>query len=57
MNGERWDRLRLMTNQRIADSVEGLWETIAVCGRNHALGEVGAQFGFEVHPRAVGRQQ
>lgn len=57
MNSELWDRVRLMTNQRIADSVEGLWEAIAACGRNHALGEVGAQFGFEVHPRAVGRQQ
>ncbi|WP_028272462.1 hypothetical protein [Arthrobacter sp. UNC362MFTsu5.1] len=56
MDGQLWDKLRLMTNQRIADSIEGIWEAIAVCGRNHALGEVGGQFGFEVHPNAVGRQ-
>lgn len=56
MNGQLWDKLRLMTNQRIADSIEGIWEAIAVCGPNHAFGEVGGQFGFEVHPNAVGRQ-
>ena len=57
MNNDLWDSLQLMTNQRIAESIEGLWEAVAVCGRNHALGEVGDQFGFEVHPNAVGRQQ
>lgn len=56
VNGELWEKVRLMTNQRIAASIEGLWEAIAVCGRNHALGEVGAHFGFEVHPNAVGHQ-
>ncbi|GAA1811420.1 hypothetical protein GCM10009749_20580 [Agromyces neolithicus] len=39
-----------------ARSVYWLWEMTAVCGRNHALGETGRTFGFEVHPDAVGRQ-
>ncbi|SDU62839.1 hypothetical protein [Jiangella alkaliphila] len=43
-------------NERIALAVEQLWTMVAVCGRNHALGETGVVFGFEVHPGAVGRQ-
>ena len=56
LTSELWDHLHTLINQRIADSVERLWTMIAVCGRNHALGEAGATFGFEVHPSAVGRQ-
>ena len=55
-NGKLWDQVRLMQNQRIANSVETLWEMIAICGRNNALGEAGKPFGFEVHPNAVGHQ-
>lgn len=55
-NNALWDHLYTAINQRIADTVERLWTMIAVCGRNHALGEAGTMFGFEVHPDAVGRQ-
>ena len=55
-NSKLWDQVRLMQNQRIANSVENLWEMIAICGRNHTLGQAGGPFGFEVHPNAVGRQ-
>lgn len=55
-NNELWDSLHRSINERIALAIERLWEMIAVSGRNHALGEAGTQFGFEVHPNAVGRQ-
>lgn len=55
-NNVLWDQLYSSINERIADSVERLWTMIAVCGRNHALGEAGGIFGFEIHPNAVGRQ-
>lgn len=55
-NNALWDHLHTSINQRIADTVERLWRMIAVCGRNHVLGEAGTIFGFEVHPDAVGRQ-
>ncbi|MCD4850584.1 MULTISPECIES: hypothetical protein [Micrococcaceae] len=55
-NNALWDHLASSINQRIADTVERLWTMIAVCGRNHALGEAGTTFGFEIHPSAVGRQ-
>lgn len=51
-----WDSFHRSLHERIALSIERLWEMIAVSGRNHALGESGAQFGFEVHPRSIGRQ-
>lgn len=51
-----WDRFVRALNERIAVAVERLWIMIAVCGRNHVLGETGGVFGFEVHPDAVGRQ-
>lgn len=52
-----WDELTRALHDRIADSVERIWTTIAVVGRNRALGETGRVFGFEIHPHAVGRQQ
>lgn len=55
-NNELWDSLHRSINERIALAIERLWEMIAVSARNHALGEAGTQFGFEVHPNAVGRQ-
>lgn len=55
-NNELWDSLHRSIHERIALAVERLWEMVAVSGRNHALGEAGTQFGFEVHPHAVGRQ-
>lgn len=55
-NNELWDSLHRSINERIALAIERLWEMIAVSGRSHALGEAGTQFGFEVHPNAVGRQ-
>lgn len=55
-NRALWDYLQTLINHRIADTVERLWKAIAVCGRNHVLGETGTIFGFEVHPDAVGRQ-
>lgn len=51
-----WDQSIGALNNRIAVAIERIWITIAVCGRNHALGETGSTFGFEVHPDAVGRQ-
>ncbi|WP_415394215.1 hypothetical protein ACMTN4_00025 (plasmid) [Rhodococcus globerulus] len=41
---------------RIAQSVTDVWTLIAMCGIQHFLGETGAVFGREIHPRAVGRQ-
>ncbi|KNH15989.1 hypothetical protein ACU18_15410 [Arthrobacter sp. ZBG10] len=55
-NNVLWDQLYSSINQRIADTVERLWTMVAVCGRNHALGEAGTIFGFDIHPNAVGRQ-
>lgn len=55
-NNEVWDEFNRALNERIATAVERVWVMIAVCGRNHALGETGGTFGFEVHPDAVGRQ-
>lgn len=55
-DNEIWTVLIRALNERIATSVEQTWAMIAVCGRNHALGETGGTFGFEVHPDAVGRQ-
>lgn len=55
-NGALWDVFLAALNGRIAASIEALWLMIAVCGRNHALGETGGVFGFEVHAGAVGRQ-
>ncbi len=51
-----WDRFTRALHERIAVAVERIWIAIGVCGRNHALGETGSSFGFEVHPDAVGRQ-
>ncbi|WP_026041039.1 hypothetical protein [Arthrobacter sp. TB 23] len=55
-NNQAWDRFYTSLNERIALAIERLWIMIAVSGRNHALGETGGAFGFEVHPDAVGRQ-
>ena len=55
-DNEVWDVFIRALNERIVTSVERVWIMIAVCGRNHALGETGRAFGFEVHPDAVGRQ-
>lgn len=55
-DNEIWDLTIGALNNRIAVAVERIWITIAVCGRNHVLGETGSTFGFEVHPDAVGRQ-
>jgi hypothetical protein len=55
-DNEAWDRFIRALHERIAVAVERIWIAIAVCGRNHALGETGSTFGFEVHPDAVGRQ-
>jgi hypothetical protein len=52
-----WSRFIRGLNDRIASAIEELWTMVAVCGQNHALGETGRTFGFEVHPNAVGRQQ
>ncbi|MBA3618009.1 MAG: hypothetical protein H0W56_00125 [Acidothermales bacterium] len=55
-DNEAWAEFRGAVNERVAAAIERLWTMIAVCGRNHALGESGGVFGFEVHPDAVGRQ-
>ena len=55
-DNDAWDVFIGALNERIATSVERVWIMIAECGRNHALGETGGAFGFEVHPDAVGRQ-
>lgn len=48
-----WDSFNQAVRERLASSVERLWTMVAVCGRNHAWGDVGATFGFEVHPDMV----
>lgn len=55
-DNEMWEVFIGGLNERIATSVERVWIMIAVCGRNHVIGETGGAFGFEVHPDAVGRQ-
>lgn len=55
-DNEVWNVFNGTLNERIATAVERVWVMIAVCGRNHALGETGGAFGFDVHPDAVGRQ-
>ncbi|GAA1868718.1 hypothetical protein [Myceligenerans crystallogenes] len=55
-DNEAWEKFIRALHGRIATAVERIWVAIAVCGRNHALGETGETFGFEVHPDAVGRQ-
>lgn len=54
---DAWVKFIRALHGRIATAVERIWVAIAVCGRNHCLGETGGTFGFEVHPDAVGRQQ
>jgi hypothetical protein len=55
-NHEMWNEFMLALNERIAVAVERIWIMIASSGINHALGETGTTFGFEVQPSAVGRQ-
>lgn len=55
-DNDSWDEFIRALHERIAAAVERIWIAVAVCGRNHALGETGGTFGFEVHPDAVGRQ-
>jgi hypothetical protein len=55
-NNEMWNEFMLALNERIAVAVERIWVMIARSGMNHALGETGTTFGFEVQPSAVGRQ-
>ncbi len=55
-NNEAWEQATRALRDRIAAALERVWIAIAVCGRNHVLGETGTTFGFEVHPDAVGRQ-
>ena len=55
-NNDLWDASHRALNELIAASLERLWVMVAVVGRNHALGETGGTFGFEIHPGATGRQ-
>lgn len=55
-DNDAWDMFVHALHERIATAIERLWAAVAVCARNHALGETGGVFGFEVHPDAVGRQ-
>lgn len=55
-NNDLWDHLHRTIHERIALALERLWEMIAICGRNHALGQTGSTFGVEIHPNAVGHQ-
>lgn len=55
-DGAIWGEMTQVLHEQIAASVERLWIAIAVCGRNHVMGETGRVFGVEVHPDAVGRQ-
>lgn len=55
-DNDAWVKFIRALHEWIATAVERIWVTIAVCGRNHCLGETGGTFGFEVHPDAVGRQ-
>ncbi|GAA3675978.1 hypothetical protein [Yimella lutea] len=55
-DNDAWDKFIHALHERIATAIERLWAGVAVCGRNHALGETGGVFGFEVHPDSVGRQ-
>lgn len=55
-NNEIFDEFKQALNERIAVAVERIWIMIARSGMNHALGETGTHFGFEIQPSAVGRQ-
>ncbi|XKH55534.1 hypothetical protein LG293_09680 [Citricoccus nitrophenolicus] len=52
-DSELWTRAHGGTQDRIASALEGLWETIAVCGSNNMLGPAGKLFGSALHPRSV----
>ena len=55
-DSDAWGKFTCALYERIAMAVERIWVAIAVCGRNHVLGDTGVVFGFEVHPDSVGRQ-
>jgi hypothetical protein len=55
-NNEIRNEFKLALNERIATAVERIWTMLARSGMNHALGETGTTFGFEIQPSAVGRQ-
>lgn len=55
-DSDAWGKFTCALYERIAMAVERIWIAIAVCGRNHVLGDTGVVFGFEVHPDSVGRQ-
>ncbi|SDL66135.1 hypothetical protein SAMN05216298_4683 [Glycomyces sambucus] len=55
-NNEVWNEFKAALNERIAVAVERIWIMIFRSGMNHALGETGTTFGFEIQPSAVGRQ-
>jgi hypothetical protein len=55
-NNEIRNEFKLALNERIGIAVERIWTMLARSGMNHALGETGTTFGFEIQPSAVGRQ-
>lgn len=52
-DGEAWTGFAGALRERIARTVDRIWSMVAVCGRNHVLGETGVVFGFEIHPDRV----
>ena len=49
-DNDAWDKFIRALHERIAMAVEHIWVAVAMRGRNHALGETGEAFGFEVPP-------
>jgi len=51
-----FDALLKAINERIATSVETVWDAIVGCGKNHLLGRAGEVVGFQADRALTGRQ-
>jgi hypothetical protein len=51
-----FDALLKAINERIATSVETVWDAIVGCGKNHLMGRAGDIIGHEADPAMTGRQ-
>ncbi|MGV8910697.1 MAG: hypothetical protein ACOH1Y_17105 [Propionicimonas sp.] len=51
-----WQVFEEALRERLAHTVENVWNMVSMCGQNHVLGRNGDLFGVEVDRRNVGRQ-
>jgi hypothetical protein len=51
-----WDRYEVAANDRVARTVEAIWNAIAMSGLHSTFGDLGKIFGTEIKPAMVGRQ-